>query len=358
MNIPCFGGGYGHQHPESSHNWIQGLIDYYSMTGLAEAREGIAAMEGFYRHCRNPRAQNWNYNGRNAAYALNGLRQMFEWTGDASWLKDANVCIRDLKNRTRPVSGFYGGNPGWFMSHVLCHALGRHAMLTGDEDAVDLLLGLAGHFKPFSNRCGGGDDADCYALATMLAGDRRYLDAATANLKDEACADKDGPLYRTGTASSKTWSGGVGGYYQLYFYAAKEWKPADAVPPEKVTDLAAEPGPEPGSVKLTWTSTGDDGKEGRAAAVQVKYAPGEIVEFIPWGRKGLDAEVTDDWKDKVNFWYAQNATGEPSPGESGKPQSWVLKGLPSGKTLWFALSLHDEAGNRSKPSNAAKATIP
>jgi len=358
MNIPCFGGGYGHQHPESSHNWIQGLIDYYHLTGLAEAREGIEAMEGFYRNCQDPGAQNWHFNGRNAAYALNGLRQFFEWTGDPKWLSAANRNIVSVRQRTRPVSGFYGGNPGWFMNHVLCHALGRYALLTGDDDAVDLLLGLATHFKPFSKQCGGGDDADCYAYATMLTGDRRYLEAATAKLKDADAADKEGPMYRTGTASSKTWSGGVGGYYQIYFHAAKEWKPQDTTPPDPVTDLAAEPGPEPGSVKLTWTNTGDDGAKGRAARLQIKYAPGEIVEFIPWGRKQMDAEVAPEWQGKVNFWYAENAAGEPAPEESGQKQSWTLKGLPSGKALYFALALHDRAGNRSKPSNSVKVTVP
>jgi hypothetical protein len=165
-------------------------------------------------------------------------------------------------------------------------------------------------------------------------------------------------MYRTGTASSKTWSGGVGGYYQIFFYALREWKPQDTAAPDPVKDLAAEPGAEPGSVKLTWTNTGDDGAKGRAARLQIKYAPGEIVEFIPWGRKQMDAEVAAEWQGKVNFWYAQNAAGEPAPEESGKQQSWVLKGLASGKTLYFAMAVHDAAGNRSKPSNCVKVTVP
>ncbi len=357
-DIPCFGGGYGHQHPESSHNWIQGLIDYWCTSGDLQARDAIDAMKGFYVNCQNEAAQNWHYNGRNAAYALNGLRQFYELTGDPAWAKAANTCIRSVKQRTRPVSGFYGGNPADFMQHVLCHALGRHAMLTDDEDAVDLLLGLAGYFKPFSGQGGGGDTADCYALATMLTGDPTYLKAAVANNKDSQCADASGPHYRTGTASSKTWSGGIGGYYQVFFYATRHWKPTDTTPPDPVTDLAAAPGEKPGTVTLTWTNTGDDGAKGRAARVQVKFASGEIVELVPWGRDKMDAVVEPQWKDKVNYWYADNATGEPAPAAPGQKQSFTVTGLPSGKTLHFAVKLHDEAGNRGGLSNCVKATVP
>jgi hypothetical protein len=357
MGIPCFGGGYGHQHPESSHNWIQGLIDYYHMTGLPEAREAVEAMKGYYQRERVPTTHSWRYNGRNAAYALNGLRQMFEWTGDPTWLVDANTCIRDVKRRTRPVSGFYGGNPGNFMQHVLCHALGRYALLTGDEDAVDHLLGLSGYFKPFSERGGGGATGDCYALATMLTGDRRYLNVAAKNTNDAQCVDKSGPHFRTGTASTKTWSGGIGGYYQMFFYALKHWRPTDTKPPAAVKDLTAAPGPEPGSVVLSWTNSGDDGAAGRAAKVQVKYAPGQIVEFIPWGRKRTDAEVAAEWQGKINFWYATNATGEPAPDAAGRRQRWTLRGLPAGRKLWFALKVHDETGNRSPISNTVAVQV-
>ena len=363
MGIPCFGGGYGHQHPESSHNWIQGLIDYYCVTGLPEALEGIHAMEGYYRRCQNPRAGNWHYNGRNAAYALNGLRQFFELTGDPTWLRAANTCIRDVRRRTRPVSGFYGGNPGGFMQHVQSHALGRYALLTGDEDAVDLLLGLSGYFKPFSGQ-GGGATGDAYAYATMLTGDRTYLNAAIRNTSDARCAGRPGPHYRTGTASSKTWSGGIGGYYQILFHAMRNWRPADTTPPAAVTDLRAEPGPNPGTVRLSWTNTGDDGSRGRAVAIQIKYAAGQIVELIPWGRQGINATVAPEWRGRVNFWYATNATGEPAPGAPGTRQTFLLTGLPrrnrTGQpvTLHFALKLHDEAGNRGGISNSVSVTVP
>ena len=368
-NIPCFGGGYGHQHPESSHNWIQGMIDYWCLTGLPEAKEGIDAMKGYYKNCQSNKAGNWHYNGRNAAYALNGLRQMFEITGGKEWLDALNLNVRDVRRRTRAISGFYGGNPGWFMSHVLVHAAGRYAMLTGDEDAVDLVLGLSGHFKPFS-KAGQGRGlacADCYAYCTLLTGDPHYLKVAIRNNSDARSSSvrKHGPAWRTGSCSTKTWSGSVGGYGQVFFYAVKNWKPTDTTPPAPVTDLKAEPGPEPGSVKLTWTNTGDDGTNGAAHKVQVKYAPGEIIEYIHWGRtKRIDGEPADPKdKGKVNFWYATNAKGEPAPTAPGTTQSFVLKGLPrvdrrrQPVTLWFALKVHDEQGNRSTLSNCVKVVM-
>ncbi|MDD4891155.1 MAG: hypothetical protein PHU85_14635 [Phycisphaerae bacterium] len=356
-NIPCFGGGYGHQHPESSHNWIQGLIDYWCMTGMPEAKEGIDAMEGFYRNCQSESAGNWHFNGRNAAYALNGLRQFYELTGDDTWAKAANTCIRSVRQRTRPVSGFFGGNPADFMQHVLGDAAGRYALLTGDADAIDLLLGMACYFKPFGGQGKGPGTYDLYAYATMLTGDRTYLDAAIKNAKDADSCGPEGPMYRTGTASSKTWSEDLGGRMQVFFHAMKEWKPADAAPPAAVTDLAAQPG-DAGSVKLTWTNT-SDGKDERPAAVLVKHAPGEIVESVPWARNKMDATVEAEWKDKVNYWYADNVTARGViPAKYGEKQNTVVTGLPSGKTLWFVVRLVDKAGNRSKLSNCVKAIVP
>jgi hypothetical protein len=371
MNIPSFGGGYGHQHPESSHNWIQGMIDYWCLTGLPEAKEGIDAMKGYYKNCQSNKAGNWHYNGRNAAYALNGLRQMFEITGEKVWLDALNLNVRDVRKRTRAISGFYGGNPGWFMSYVLIHAAGRYAMLTGDEDAVDLVLGLSGHFKPFSPtaKARGLATADAYAYCTMLTGDPHYLKLAARDNNDAVSSScrKHGPAWRTGACSTKTWSGSVGGYGQVFFHALNEWKPKDTAPPAAITDLKAEVGPEAGSVKLTWTNTGDDGTKGAATKLQVKYAPGEIVEYIHWGRtKGVNGRPADP-KDngKVNFWYATNAKGESVPGKPGTVQSMIIKGLPKTvgrrrtpvKAWWIAVKVHDEAGNRSKLSNCVKVVM-
>ena len=363
MNIPAFGGGHGHQHPEPSHNWIQGLIDYWALTGMPEAREGIEAMRGYYKDQKSPDAFCWRFNGRNAAYAINGLRQMFELTGEQKWLDALNLNIRNSTRRTRHISGFYGGNPAPFMSYTFIHALGRYALLTGDEDAVDLLLGLTGFFKPLSNQGRGGGTADAYAYATILTRDRRYLDVAIENNTDRILAGtRDyGPAYRTGISSSKTWSGAVGGYGQIFFYATKEWEPGDLVSPAPITDLKAEPGPEPGSVKLTWTNAADN-----AAKLQIKYAEGEIVEYIHWAREGrVDGRIADpEDQGKVNFWYATNATGEPEPGEPGTVQSWVLtdlqrtdrRGQPV--TLWFAAKVHDHRGTRSDISNSVNVTVP
>jgi hypothetical protein len=359
-NIPCFGGGYGHQHPESSHNWIQGLFDYWCLTGMPEAKEGLDAMEGFYRNCQSEQAGNWHFNGRNAAYALNGLRQYYELTGDETWARAANTCIRSVRQRTRPVSGFFGGNPADFMQHVLADAAGRFALLTGDPDAIDLVLGMSCYFKPFNGQGKGPGTYDTYAFATMLTGDRTYLDAAVKNAKDADSAGPEGPMYRTGTASSKTWSEDLGGRYQVFFHALKEWKPADATPPAGVTDLAAQPGDAAGTVKLTFTNPRDE-KDGAPCRVLVKFAPGEIVDSIPWGRNKMDATVDAAWKDKVNYWYAENARLPPAamsaPNAGGK-QTIVLTDLPRGKTLWFVVRLVDQAGNRGTLSNSVKITVP
>ena len=75
---------------------------------------------------------------------------------------------------------------------------------------------------------------------------------------------------------------------------------------------------------MSWTNTGDDGPTGRAAKLQIKHAPGEIVEFIPWGRKGkLDAQIT------ASQWAAMKQGIWPSallqiPGRSAEERQQIL----------------------------------
>ena len=53
----------------------------------------------------------------------------------------------------------------------------------------------------------------------------------------------------------------------------------------------------------------------------------------------------------ANFASATAITGEPTPGAAGTAQSFTANGLPTGRTLYFAIKSADDSGNWSAISN-------
>jgi hypothetical protein len=109
----------------------------------------------------------------------------------------------------------------------------------------------------------------------------------------------------------------------------------DVTPPGQVTDLAAS-SPALQSVTLTWTAPGNDGFTGTAAAYDVR-----------WSTQLITA---------ATFASATVASGPPTPGVAGTPQSLVVSALSPGTSYYFALMARDGAGNWSALSTVASAT--
>jgi hypothetical protein len=130
---------------------------------------------------------------------------------------------------------------------------------------------------------------------------------------------------------------------QSLFYAVTLRAREVTNPPEAVTDLRAEPGPRPRTVKLSWTGPA------RADLYRIKNAEKPIVEWYDW-----QAESGR----KVMFWAAQNVSGEPAPAAPGRQQEFVVTGLPPGQKLYFALKSMDPLQNMSELSNVVSVTVP
>ncbi len=109
----------------------------------------------------------------------------------------------------------------------------------------------------------------------------------------------------------------------------------DVIPPGQVTDLAAT-SPTQQAVVLAWSAPGNDGYVGSAAAYDVR-----------WSTQMITA---------ATFAAASVASGPPTPGVAGTPQSLTVSGLPSGTACYFALKARDAAGNWSSLSSVAMAT--
>ncbi|MDF1780563.1 MAG: fibronectin type III domain-containing protein [Alcanivoracaceae bacterium] len=90
------------------------------------------------------------------------------------------------------------------------------------------------------------------------------------------------------------------------------------------------------SLRLNWTSPGDDGMTGTAKDYDIRYNTSPIDR--------------SNWKSSIKL------TNEPAPQEAGTNQSVTVDGLDAGTEYFFTMKTSDESRNRSKRSNVASAT--
>ena len=106
-------------------------------------------------------------------------------------------------------------------------------------------------------------------------------------------------------------------------------------PPSAIANLTTNT-PTSTSLRLTWTSPGDDGTVGTAAQYDIRYATSAITG--------------------ANWASATPCTGEPTPLVAGSSQSFTVTGLSSNTTYYFAMMTADEVPNWSAMSNVASGT--
>jgi N-acetylneuraminic acid mutarotase len=111
----------------------------------------------------------------------------------------------------------------------------------------------------------------------------------------------------------------------------------DTTPPDAISDLTAESGVAPGTVRLQWTATGDDGMVGTAHHYEVRYSAAPI-----------DAASFDAATEYVQNWG-------PLPPMTSETR--LILFLNPGDTLYFAVRVYDEAGNASEISNVDDAYV-
>lgn len=353
MGIPAHEGGYGHQWAESSHVWSRGLTLYYYLTGLYEAREAMDWLCDYHmkasqgEHHRKNNA--WRFNGRNAAWAVRGLYNCYDLTGDRKYLEELSrgLAVARARQVRKPGTnmGRYGSSNSFQMGTVTA-ALGEYYFYTGDEEALDMMIGLVEYYRPRRSK---GDWLspelmDGFPYAYLFTGYERYKELAEAGgryyLRGRFSKQ---PVYRTGTASPKSWTG-VMRYFQAYLYMLAHPR-TDGAPPTAVKDLTAAPFGK-GKVLLTWTAPGDDGSGGgKAKRYQVKYAEVMIAE-----------DAREAQGDSLSFWAATNAKSEPEPRKPGSRERFEISGLSPGR-YYFALKTRDDADNLSEISNVAEVQL-
>ncbi len=113
------------------------------------------------------------------------------------------------------------------------------------------------------------------------------------------------------------------------------WIEGDVIGPSAVTDLRAA-GSTTNSIDLEWTSTGDNGVDGQATRLEVRYSTAPI--------------------NTGNFANATLVPNLPAPAPSGQKQQISISGLNGFTTYYFALKIFDEVNNAGPLSNVIQAS--
>lgn len=115
-------------------------------------------------------------------------------------------------------------------------------------------------------------------------------------------------------------------------------KPAtDRIAPDAVASLDVE-AVSPTTVRLSWTATGDNGSNGRAAYYDIRCATSPIIDSASW----MVATMCD---------------GEPAPLMPGESEVFVYTSLLPENQYFFCIRVGDEAGNWSGLSNVDSAQL-
>ncbi|HBC47213.1 MAG TPA: hypothetical protein DCZ43_09220 [candidate division Zixibacteria bacterium] len=109
----------------------------------------------------------------------------------------------------------------------------------------------------------------------------------------------------------------------------------ETIPPSNITTLATSNATGT-SIRLTWTSPGDDSTSGIASQYDIRYSTSPIND--------------------ANWASATQVTGEPAPLVAGTQQNFTVTGLQSQHTYYFAMKTADEVPNWSGLSNVPGGT--
>jgi hypothetical protein len=108
----------------------------------------------------------------------------------------------------------------------------------------------------------------------------------------------------------------------------------NTTPPSAISNLSATPLTSR-TIRLNWTSVGDDGTSGTASSYDIRYSSSAITAS--------------------NFASAAQAGSAPSPKISGSAETLTVASLSSNTNYYFAIKASDSSGNISSISNIATA---
>ena len=314
--------------PDPAHVCVDELYDLWCLFGDTRALEGAAncgAVGGAFTAMKGKVQLTRLY-----GWGMRTLLKYYDLTGDKKCLPYLNRSLDGFwgigqQHRSAPkIPTSRAGTPyvGWY-NNIVGRATVMAYNVTGDERMRDLAIGMAK---------GRADEKMHYPTLTAFTYDQT--------------GDTD-YLYERPERFARYWVAEISQMFSHNYFPACDgylWaKPRpDKKAPAAVKGLKAVGGA--GNVTLTWTAPGDDGAKGTATVYQVKHADLPMVE------------TASGDKTEVNFWAANNVSGEPKPAKAGSREKMVVDGLKPG-VYYFAIKSRDEFNNDSAISNVVEVTV-
>lgn len=182
-----------------SHEWVEGLLDYYHFTGDERAYEtAIGIGENILKLLETPMFQNTGEsNARETGWALRSLTALYVETKDEKWMEKSQWIINHFKHWEEEHGAWlapYTDNTTirvGFMISVAAGSLMRYYRVFKDEEVKDMILravddliencyleiGLF-YYKELPSLCRLGNNTlllEALAIAYELTGDKTYL---------------------------------------------------------------------------------------------------------------------------------------------------------------------------------------
>ncbi|MBS12887.1 MAG: hypothetical protein CME19_14935 [Gemmatimonadetes bacterium] len=185
-----------------SHEWTEGLLDYYHFTGKREAlKKAISIADNMLRHLDSPKFKEaGGFAARETGWAMRGLVGVYQETRDQKYLDACTLIAEQFMDWKREWGAFLAPYTSHtkvrvpFMISIAVNALYRYHSVTGDdrvatlivEEMADLLEHCVmpdGRFfykelPSLNRRAGGPREMEALCHAYELSGDQKFLDQA------------------------------------------------------------------------------------------------------------------------------------------------------------------------------------
>jgi hypothetical protein len=190
-----------------SHEWTEGLLDYYHMTGKLEAREkAISIADNMIRHLESPKfSRAGGQQARETGWAMRGLIAVYIETKEEKYLDACRRIAEQFIEWKEKWGAFLAPYTAHtlvrvpFMISIAINALHRYYTATGDDripiliveemrDLLDHCVMPDGRFfykelPSLQRRAGGPREMEAVCHAFEHSGDKRFLEHAAHMMK-------------------------------------------------------------------------------------------------------------------------------------------------------------------------------
>jgi len=189
-----------------SHEWVEGLLDYYHLTGRIEAREkAVAIGENILRHFEKKFDEIGTYQVRETGWALRAFSALYQETHEDRWLDPCHEIYEAFQRWQDTHGAFIAPYTDHtmvrvpFMTGIALSSLMRYYQLTERDEVADLILDelddLIEHalqdddlfyYKELSSlqrRHPSANLLEALAYGYVLSDDERFLEAGVPTLE-------------------------------------------------------------------------------------------------------------------------------------------------------------------------------